>query len=72
MVLGELKPGSGVITGGDVETIYIDQDYSLIDLQNLAILTAGMNEYRGTLLVVSHDEYFLEEIGIERVIYLNR
>jgi hypothetical protein len=33
--------------------------------QAVEILTAAANEYRGTLLVVSHDAYFLDQIGIE-------
>src|SRR6202012_1372522 len=31
MILGDLKPSSGVMVRTDVKAIYIDQDYSLID-----------------------------------------
>jgi len=34
------------------------------------ILTMAINEYKGTLIVVSHDEMFLEQINIERTIEL--
>ena len=40
------------------------------DLQNIEILTRAINEYRGTLIVVSHDETFLEQTNIERTIQL--
>jgi len=144
MISGEIQPRSGTLTRADVEAIYIDQDYSLIDnglnvyeqaqrfnsgalqeheikirlnrflftasywskqckalsggekmrlmfccltinnqppdiiildeptnnldIQNIEILTAAINEYKGTLLIVSHDEYFLKQINVERSI----
>jgi ATPase subunit of ABC transporter with duplicated ATPase domains len=41
-----------------------------LDIQNVEILTTAINEYQGTLIVVSHDETFLEQINIERTIEL--
>ncbi len=146
MILGELLPSTGTIERADCKSIYIDQDYSLIDhaltvyeqaqkfntgalqehdikirlnrflftgeywdkkcanlsggekmrlmlcslaianqapdmivldeptnnldIQNIGILTAAINDYRGTLLVISHDAHFLREIGVEREIAL--
>ncbi|KQS28279.1 ABC-F family ATP-binding cassette domain-containing protein [Dyadobacter sp. Leaf189] len=52
------------------DMIILDEPTNNLDLQNLEILTAAMNEYQGTILVVSHDEHFLEQIKIERVIQL--
>jgi ATPase subunit of ABC transporter with duplicated ATPase domains len=37
----------------------------------MEILTAALNEYKGTLIVVSHDAYFLKEIGIKDQICLS-
>lgn len=147
MILGELQPLSGTIDRADFKSVYIDQDYSLInnaltvyeqaqqfnsgalqehdikirlnrflftreywdkpcaslsggekmrlmlcslavatqapdliildeptnnlDIQNVGILTAAINEYRGTLLVVSHDAHFLREIEAERELILS-
>jgi ATPase subunit of ABC transporter with duplicated ATPase domains len=144
IILGTLEPGIGILERADVKSIYIDQDYSLIDnsksvydqaqkynttnleehevkirlnrflfpkedwdkscsalsggekmrlmlccltignrapdmiildeptnnldIQNLEILTAAINEYQGTLIVVSHDESFLKQIAVERYI----
>jgi len=52
------------------DIIVLDEPTNNLDLQNVAILTAAVNEYRGTLLVVSHDATFLSEIGITREIEL--
>jgi ATPase subunit of ABC transporter with duplicated ATPase domains len=146
MILGELRPRSGIIDRAGVKAIYIDQDYSLIDnklsvyeqaqqynsgvlqehdikirlnrflftkeywdkpckalsggekmrlmlcsltisnhapdiivldeptnnldIQNIEILTAAINQYKGTLIVVSHDEYFLKQINVEHSIIM--
>lgn len=54
------------------DVIVLDEPTNNLDIQNIEILTAAVNEYRGLLLVVSHDEYFLNQIGIERFISLTR
>lgn len=53
------------------DLIVLDEPTNNLDIQNIEILTAAVNEYQGTLLVVSHDEFFLKQINIENVIILN-
>lgn len=50
------------------DIIVLDEPTNNLDIQNLEILTAAINEYQGTLIVVSHDEYFLKKIQVERFI----
>ncbi len=50
--------------------IILDEPTNNLDIQNVEILTAAINEYKGTLFVVSHDEIFLEQINIELTIEL--
>lgn len=50
------------------DMIIMDEPTNNLDIQNVEILTEAINEYKGTLIVVSHDAYFLEEIGVGRVI----
>ncbi|MBO2011893.1 ABC-F family ATP-binding cassette domain-containing protein [Hymenobacter negativus] len=52
------------------DLIILDEPTNNLDMQNLEILTAALNDYQGTLLVVSHDAYFLEQIRVERSIQL--
>lgn len=52
------------------DIILLDEPTNNLDIQNIEILTKTVNEYRGMLFVVSHDEYFLNQIGIERFICL--
>lgn len=52
------------------DIIVLDEPTNNLDIQNIEILTAAVNEYKGTLLVVSHDEYFLKQINIAHSIVL--
>lgn len=52
------------------DIIILDEPTNNLDIQNIEILTHAINGYQGTLLVVSHDEIFLNEIRIERAIEL--
>ncbi len=52
------------------DLIVLDEPTNNLDIQNVGILTAAINEYKGTLLVVSHDETFLKQIGTERIVQL--
>lgn len=52
------------------DIIVLDEPTNNLDIQNIGILTAAINEYEGTLLVVSHDAYFLEQVGVKRFMEL--
>ncbi|HJS01172.1 MAG TPA: ABC-F family ATP-binding cassette domain-containing protein [Flavobacterium sp.] len=52
------------------DLIILDEPTNNLDIQNIEILTKAINEYEGTLIVVSHDEFFLEQINIQRTIQL--
>jgi len=52
------------------DIIILDEPTNNLDIQNIEILTAAINHYQGTLIVVSHDESFLEQINVERMIEL--
>lgn len=52
------------------DMIILDEPTNNLDIQNTEILTAAINEYKGTIIVVSHDAYFLEQINVEKAIKL--
>jgi len=58
------------ISNESPDIIILDEPTNNLDIQNVEILTAAINEYLGTLIVVSHDESFLEKINIEKAILL--
>ena len=52
------------------DLIILDEPTNNLDIQNIEILTAAINVYQGTLIVVSHDESFLTQVNVEKTIYL--
>lgn len=75
-----------VLSGGERMTLYLcclmisnhipdvfilDEPTNNLDLLSLDILTTTLKNYQGTILVISHDKRFVEEIGITKVIELN-
>lgn len=47
------------------DMMILDEPTNNLDLQNVEILTNSIKDYHGTLVVISHDGAFLEEIGVE-------
>ena len=52
------------------DMIILDEPTNNLDIQNIEILTSAINDYAGTLIVVSHDNRFLEDININKTISL--
>lgn len=54
------------------DIIILDEPTNNLDIQNIEILTNAISGYEGTLLVISHDETFLEQINTGREIELSK
>jgi len=52
------------------DLIILDEPTNNLDLQNVEILTDSIKDYQGTLVVISHDAVFLEEIGVRREVFM--
>lgn len=52
------------------DIMILDEPTNNLDIQNIEILTVAINEYKGTLIVISHDEYFLQKINVEDAIII--
>ncbi len=59
----------GLTIGSETpDCIILDEPTNNLDLQNIEILTASILEYKGTLIVVSHDATFLGQVHVEKEI----
>jgi ATPase subunit of ABC transporter with duplicated ATPase domains len=52
------------------DVIVLDEPTNF-NMQNMQILTGAIQDYRGTLIVISHDRYFPHEVKVEREISLD-
>lgn len=52
------------------DLIVLDEPTNNLDIQNIRILSRAIRDYKGTLIVISHDEIFQQEIGIDSAISL--
>jgi ATPase subunit of ABC transporter with duplicated ATPase domains len=53
------------------DIIVLDEPTNNLDIQNMEILTTAICSYEGSLIVVSHDQTFLEETGVNRELVLD-
>jgi ATPase subunit of ABC transporter with duplicated ATPase domains len=53
------------------DLLVLDEPTNNLDLRNMDMLVQAVAGFNGTLLVVSHDTRFLEEVGLERTIRLS-
>ena len=52
-----------MISNHTPDLIILDEPANNLDLSSLQVLTQTLKNYRGSLLVISHDRYFVEEVG---------
>jgi ATPase subunit of ABC transporter with duplicated ATPase domains len=46
------------------DLIILDEPTNNLDISSLQVLTQTIKNYQGSLLIISHDDYFVREIGI--------
>lgn len=68
-----LRAGLACVLGGPKppSLLILDEPTNHLDIQSIEAVEAGLRAYDGALLVVSHDEAFLEAIGISRRLELS-
>ena len=52
------------------DMIIVDEPTNNIDISSMEIMEATLMNYSGTLVIVSHDEQFVQNLGITRTISL--
>lgn len=60
------------LTYNEVNLLILDEPTNHLDLDSINILEAVLSEYMGTMLIISHDRYFINKIGNKIVELKNR
>lgn len=76
--VGELSGGEGLkvallaVTAGPKapDILLLDEPDNHLDLDSKALLEAALRNYAGTLILISHDEYFVEQVGVHQTLLL--
>lgn len=53
-----------MISNQTPDLIILDEPTNNLDITNMQILTQTIRNYQGSLLVISHDKHFVNEVGI--------
>jgi ATPase subunit of ABC transporter with duplicated ATPase domains len=68
---GELMRLSfAIIFVSKINLLILDEPTNNIDIETKEVLIEALKEYSGTLIVISHDEDFVERIGVRKVLEL--
>lgn len=58
------------ISNNTPDMLILDEPTNNLDINSQNILTYAIKEFKGTVLIISHDTYFINEIGVDKVIVL--
>ena len=60
-----------MISNNMPDMFILDEPTNNLDIQSIEIITATIKNYAGTVIAISHDNYFIQEIGVEHSISLS-
>lgn len=58
------------LTTGNYQLLILDEPTNHLEIRTREILEEALSNYQGGILVSSHDRFFLEKIGINRIVIL--
>lgn len=74
--IGKLSRGEmarlllAVLVAGDYDLILLDEPTKHLDLDSLSAMEEALTSYKGSVVLVTHDRYFLDKVGIDEVLAL--
>lgn len=58
-----------LMIGNNTPDVFVlDEPTNNLDILNIEIIISTIKDYRGTVIAVSHDRSFMNEIGVSRYI----
>ncbi|MCX6783890.1 MAG: ATP-binding cassette domain-containing protein [candidate division WWE3 bacterium] len=72
----QLSPGErarfafAIFAHKDYDLLILDEPDNHLDIETKEVIEDSLRKYQGTLLLVSHDRYFVESVGVNKVLNL--
>lgn len=60
-----------MISNNTPDMFILDEPTNNLDIQSIEIITTTIKNYAGTVIAISHDNYFIQEIGVRQCILLS-
>lgn len=60
-----------MISNNTPDMFILDEPTNNLDIQSIEIITNTIKNYTGTVIAISHDNYFIREIGVDQRIVLS-
>jgi len=74
--VGDLSPGQrarfafAIFAYNDYDLLILDEPTNHLDIETKEVIEKSLTNYKGTLLLVSHDRYFVGNVGITKMLNL--
>lgn len=75
--LGRLSPGErarlsfGIFTQEEYNFLILDEPTNHLDIWTKEKIEESLQQFRGAILLVSHDRYFIENVGVDRILNID-
>ena len=72
----QLSPGErsrfklAIFANKNYDFLILDEPDNHLDIETKEVLEQSLSKFKGTLLLVSHDRYFVESVGVEKMLNL--
>jgi len=70
MKIGKLSPGQrarlsfAIFSMKEYDFMILDEPTNHIDIQSKEVIEEALRQFKGAILLVSHDRYFVESVGV--------
>lgn len=75
-LIGNLSPGQrarfafAIFAYNNYDLLILDEPTNHLDIETKEVIEESLRDYKGTLLLIEHDRFFVERVGMDRILNL--